>query len=102
MTSAKEAFEAFIATTSLETPRIPVYTNVTGRQVTEPEAIRSALVAQIVSPVHFEDCLRNAAADNGLVDFYECGPAKVLAGLARRTERSLNVTSICEFDEIPT
>ena len=41
------------------------------------------------------------AVDNGINAFYECGPGKVLAGFAKRIDRSLVVTPMSEFEEIP-
>ena len=59
------------------------------------------LVKQVVSSVRFEDNLRNMAAENDLVDFAECGPGKVLAGFAKRIDKSLAVQTYYEFDELP-
>ncbi|MEM8867590.1 MAG: ACP S-malonyltransferase [Verrucomicrobiota bacterium] len=101
MESARDAFAQFIKSFDFNEPTVPVYTNVTGGRVSEPEAIKQSLVQQIVSSVRFEDCLRNAASENGLGDFFECGPGKVLSGLARRTDRALTVLPISEFEEIP-
>ena len=73
----------------------------TGGRVSKPEQIKDCLVQQIVSSVRFENCLRNMAAENELSDFYECGPGKVLAGFAKRTDKALTVTPISEYEEIP-
>ncbi|WP_269522919.1 ACP S-malonyltransferase [Coraliomargarita parva] len=101
MVSARDAFAEYIKDFDFKTPEIAVYTNVTGGRVSAPDEIKDCLVKQVVSSVRFEDCLRNAASENSLADFYECGPGKVLAGFAKRTDKSLNVTSMSEFDEIP-
>lgn len=102
MNSARDAFAGFIQDFDFKAPEITVYTNVTGAQVSEPQAIKDALVSQVVSSVRFEDNLRNMAADNGIDQFYECGPGKVLAGFAKRIDRSLVVTPMSEFEEIPS
>ena len=101
MQSARDAFAEFIKDFDFKVPEIVCYTNVTGGQVSDPEAIKEALVSQVVSSVRFEDNLRNMAMDNGLNEFYECGPGKVLAGFAKRIDRSLVVTSMSEFEEVP-
>ena len=101
MNSARDAFAEFIKDFDFKAPEIVCYTNVTGGQISDPEAIKEALVSQIVSSVRFEDNLRNMAADNGINGFYECGPGKVLAGFARRIDRSLVVTPMSEFEEVP-
>lgn len=101
MISARDAFAKFIEDFEFKAPEIAVYTNVTGARETSPEEIKGNLVKQVVSSVRFEDCLRNMAAENDLSDFYECGPGKVLAGFAKRTDRALSVTPISDFSEIP-
>lgn len=100
MESARDAFAGFIDNFEFKSPEIAVYTNVTGGRVTDPAAIKDCLVKQVVSAVRFEDCLRNMAAENGLTDFYECGPGKVLAGFAKRIDKELNVMQMCEFEEV--
>ncbi|MDP4609979.1 MAG: ACP S-malonyltransferase [Opitutales bacterium] len=101
MTSARDAFAEFIKDFDFKAPELVVYTNVTGGQISDPQAIKDALVSQVVSSVRFEENLRNMAADNAVSDFYECGPGKVLAGFAKRIDKSLVVTPISEFDELP-
>lgn len=101
MESARDSFAEFIKDFDFKAPEIVVYTNVTGEQVSEPQAIKDALVSQVVSSVRFEDNLRNMAAENGIDQFYECGPGKVLAGFAKRIDKSLVVTPMSEFEEIP-
>ena len=101
MNSARDAFAEFIKDFDFKAPEIVSYTNVTGGQISNPEAIKEALVSQIVSSVRFEDNLRNMAVDNGINEFYECGPGKVLAGFAKRIDRSLVVTPMSEFEEVP-
>jgi [acyl-carrier-protein] S-malonyltransferase len=101
MASARDSFAEFIKDFDFEAPELICYTNVTGAQICDPQAIKDALVKQVVSSVRFEDNLRNMAAENGLSEFYECGPGKVLAGFAKRIDRSLLVTPMSEFEEIP-
>jgi [acyl-carrier-protein] S-malonyltransferase len=100
MQPAKEAFGAFLREIEIKTPRITVFTNVTGKPVIQPDEIRAALEAQVVSSVRWEDCMRNAAALE-IGTFYECGPGAVLGGLAKRTEKSWRVISVAEHAELP-
>lgn len=102
MASARDAFAGFVQNFDFKVPEITVYTNVTGGQVSKPQAIKDALVSQVVSSVRFEDNLRNMAADNGIDLFYECGPGKVLAGFAKRIDRELVVSPMSDFEEIPS
>ena len=77
-----------------------MYTNVTGEAIADPAEIKAALVQQVVSTVRFEDCLRNASEACGVSQYFECGPARVLAGLARRTDKSLAVNSLSEYEDL--
>jgi [acyl-carrier-protein] S-malonyltransferase len=99
MEPARAAFEAFLGGIPFAAPRFRVFTNTTGRTVTEPDDIRRALVRQVVSPVLWEDCMRSAAAA-GATEFWELGPGAVLAGLARRTDKSWSVRSISEYADL--
>ncbi|WPJ95334.1 ACP S-malonyltransferase [Coraliomargarita algicola] len=101
MESARDSFAEFIKDFDFKAPELVCYTNVTGQQISDPQAIKDALVSQVVSSVRFEDNLRNMAADNGISEFFECGPGKVLTGFAKRIDKSLVVTPMSEFDEIP-
>ncbi len=99
MEPARIAFAAFLAGQPISRPALTVFTNTTGGPVAEPEEIRTALVRQIVSPVRWEACMRAAAAA-GATEFWELGPGGVLAGLARRTERSWPVRSFSEAADL--
>ena len=101
MESARDAFAEFIKDFDFKAPEVVCYTNVTGGQVRDPQEIKDSLVKQVVSSVRFEDNLRNMAADNVIDQFYECGPGKVLTGFAKRIDKSLVVTPMSEFEEIP-
>ncbi len=99
MEPARARFEAFLSAITFAAPRFRVFTNTTGSAVSEPDAIKRALVRQVVSPVLWEDCMRSAAAA-GATEFWELGPGAVLAGLARRTEKTWNVRSFSEYADL--
>lgn len=99
MEPARAAFAAFLEGIPFAAPKFTVFTNTTGQAVGEPAAIKAALVKQVVSSVLWEDCLRSATAA-GATEFWECGPGGVLAGLARRTEKSWTVKSFSEYAEV--
>jgi [acyl-carrier-protein] S-malonyltransferase len=99
MEPARAAFEVFLAGAPFAAARLPVVTNTTGLALTSPAEIKAALVRQIVSPVLWEGCMRTAVAA-GATEFWELGPGGVLAGLARRTEKSWRVRSLSEFADL--
>ena len=99
MEPARAAFSAYLDTIQFAAPKFTVFTNTTGLIVRDPAAIKAALVTQIVSSVLWEDCMRSAAAA-GAAEFWELGPGGVLAGLARRTDKTWNVKSYSEFSDL--
>jgi len=99
MESARAAFADNLRSVEFSRPKFTVFTNTTGRAISAPEELRAALAAQVVSSVLWEDCMRSAVAA-GASEFWELGPGGVLAGLARRTEKSWGVKSFSEFDDL--
>jgi [acyl-carrier-protein] S-malonyltransferase len=99
MEPARAAFVDYLRNVPFAAPRFPVFTNTTGRALADPAALKTALGQQLVSPVLWEDCLRSAAAA-GATEFWELGPGGVLAGLARRTEKTWPVKSFSEFSDL--
>ena len=99
MEPARAAFAAFLADIPFAAPKFAVFTNTTGQAISAPAAIKAALVKQVISSVLWEDCMRSAAAA-GVTEFWEFGPGAVLAGLARRTEKSWSVKSFSEFADL--
>jgi [acyl-carrier-protein] S-malonyltransferase len=99
MEPARAAFAAFLEGITFSAPKFTVFTNTTGAAISDPAAIKSALVKQVVSSVLWEDCMRAAAAA-GATEFWELGPGGVLSGLARRTEKTWSVKSFAEFTDV--
>lgn len=99
MEPARAEFATYLAGVTFGAPQFTVFSNTTGQVVASPVEIREALIKQVVSSVLWEDCMRNCAI-GGATKFYECGPGAVLAGLARRTEKSWIVHSFAEMADI--
>jgi [acyl-carrier-protein] S-malonyltransferase len=99
MEPARAAFARYLDGVPLSDPQCLLLTNTTGAAVADGAAVRTALVRQIVSPVLWEDCMR-AAVHAGATEFWELGPGGVLAGLARRTDKTWTVRSLAEFADV--
>lgn len=81
-------------------PQLPVIQNVDAEVHEGAHAIRDALVRQLYRPVQWTGCVQALAA-RGVTRVGECGPGKVLTGLARRIDRSLQAQPLGtppEFD----
>jgi [acyl-carrier-protein] S-malonyltransferase len=73
-------------------PSIPVVHNVSVAPEQDPAAIKALVVEQIFSPVPWTQCVQYMASQ-GVTDTVECGAGKVLSGLNKRIEKSLNCFS---------
>ncbi|MGP1447629.1 MAG: ACP S-malonyltransferase [Candidatus Limimorpha sp.] len=70
----------------------PVYQNVTGQSVTDPEIIKKNLISQLTSPVLWTQTMNNMLAA-GVRTVVEVGPGTVLQGLFRRVDKNLDASS---------
>ena len=70
----------------------PIYQNVTGQSVNDPEIIKKNLVSQLTSPVLWTQTMRNILA-NGVRSVVEVGPGTVLQGLFKKMDRDLELSS---------
>jgi [acyl-carrier-protein] S-malonyltransferase len=69
-------------------PRIPIVQNVDAKIHDDIAAIRDALVRQLYLPVRWTECVQ-ALAGAGATRFAECGPGKVLTGLIKRIDKTI-------------
>ncbi|MFK3840846.1 ACP S-malonyltransferase [Serratia sp. NPDC087055] len=74
-------------------PQVAVVNNVDVRTETDPEAIRSALVRQLYSPVRWTESVEFMAAE-GVTLLLEVGPGKVLTGLTKRIVDTLTAAAV--------
>jgi [acyl-carrier-protein] S-malonyltransferase len=93
MKPADENLAAALDQVTLQTPRIPVWSNVDALCHTDPEEIRRLLVSQVIRPVLWEQTMRNLLSE-GIDRFYEIGPGRVLAGLLKRVNRKIDCRNI--------
>ena len=84
-----------LADVAFAVPSIPVVHNVDVGRHDDAAAIRDALARQAASPVRWTETLRVLVA-NGVTSVVECGPGRVLAGLARRVDDSLATYSLTD------
>ncbi len=93
MRPAGDELASELAGIEIAAPRIPVVHNVHARTESDPEKIRALLVEQIYSPVLWTRCMK-AMTDTGVDTVVECGPGKVLTGLARRIDKDLRAFTL--------
>ena len=84
MAPARDGLADALRSTTILTPFVPVYANVTALPVRDPEEGRRLLVEQLTSPVRWEELVRRLTIDFPRALFVEMGPGTVLAGLVRK------------------
>jgi [acyl-carrier-protein] S-malonyltransferase len=93
MQPAGEAMAEALSKVTINKPVVPVVANVVASAVSDPDEIRGLLVRQVTGTVRWRECVGYLAA-NGVTDVFEIGSGKVLAGLAKRIEKTLEAQSI--------
>jgi [acyl-carrier-protein] S-malonyltransferase len=85
---ASDRLRDYMADLNFAAPRIPLINNVDVAMVSDPAAIKDALVRQAASPVRWVETVQKIAAE-GATHVIECGPGKVLTGLTKRIDGNL-------------
>ena len=93
MKPAADKLAVALQSVAFSAPVVPVVNNVDVRAETAPEAIRSALVRQLYSPVRWTESVEFMAAE-GVASLLEIGPGKVLTGLTKRIVDTLTAAAV--------
>lgn len=91
MEPAREELAAAIKETQFNEPSCPVYQNVPASAVTSATEIKENLILQLTAPVKWTQSIQAMVADGG-TEFIEVGPGKVLQGLMRKIDRSVEAS----------
>ncbi len=95
MKPAADRLKERLASVTLLTPQIPLVNNIDVAVQSEPDAIREALYRQAFGPVRWVEVVQAIRA-GGATHLFECGPGKVLAGLAKRIDAELIVGHVLD------
>jgi [acyl-carrier-protein] S-malonyltransferase len=93
MKPAADKLAVALQDVTFSAPQVPVVNNVDVRTEADPEAIRSALVRQLYSPVRWTESVEFIAAQ-GVTSLLEVGPGKVLTGLTKRIVVTLTAAAV--------
>ena len=102
MEPAREELKIALDNTGFNIVRIPVYSNVSAKSITPStlqSEIRDLSYRQLTSPVRWEESIVNMVKD-GAREFIEIGPGKVLQGLVKRINSSVNVRGFDKADDL--
>ena len=90
---AREKLATAIEQTEIKPPICPIYQNVDAKGHTDVSEIKQNLITQLTAPVRWTQTVQRMITD-GATSFTESGPGKVLQGLVKKVERSMEVASL--------
>ena len=99
MTSARGPLQEVVNSVNLQDAKIPVYQNFAAKPVTDTENIRKNILLQLENPVLWSDTIINML-QNGMTEFIEVGPGKVLNRLNRRINKEIITHNFDKMDQL--
>ncbi len=99
MKNAADDMQLRLEQVKLQAPKIPILHNADVKAHADIASIKEILVRQLINPVRWVDTV-NALAATGISHLVECGPGKVLIGLNKRIEQSLQHLSLTDTETI--
>ncbi len=99
MKGAADQLAIAINEVNIQTPSIKVIHNADVLSHENPVDIQAALVKQLYSPVRWTETV-NALVADGITQAAECGPGKVLAGLAKRINKEASCVPLLTVEQI--
>jgi [acyl-carrier-protein] S-malonyltransferase len=100
MASAAEALKEALTGCRISKPSgIKIIANITADYYTSADQIRTGLIKQLTSPILWQKCMERLLAD-GIEQFYEIGPGRVLTGLMKRINRKANIINISNLQTV--
>tara|TARA_B100001996_G_scaffold309424_1_gene251067 strand:- start:176 stop:496 length:321 start_codon:yes stop_codon:yes gene_type:complete len=99
MRKATEIMSKKIENLEFKNPKNILISNVTGKEISDPELIKNSLIKQIESRVRWRESVLLMIA-KGTNQFIEIGPGKVLSGLIKRIDKNVKVSAINTEEDI--
>lgn len=99
MKNAAIQLEKLIATINFKQPEIPVLSNVDAKPYTTVDSIRAGLVMQLYMPVRWVEIIQYLVNAN-VKTIIECGPGKVLTGLNKRIDKTLELMATSDITNL--
>ena len=99
MKNASEEFANTVNKVSLNDAQIAVITNVDAQETIKADDFKEKMISQIYSSVQWVKTM-NYLKEQGVTNFIEIGPSKILAGMIRKTLKDVNVASICNINDL--
>lgn len=99
MKPAAEKLAEALKPVAIQAPKIRVIHNADVAAYDDADKIKDALVRQLYSPVRWTETV-NALVSDGIAESAECGPGKVLAGLAKRINKAAACSALTDAGQV--
>jgi [acyl-carrier-protein] S-malonyltransferase len=99
MSPASSKLAKEIEKTNVSKAEIPVMTNTNAKYISEPDDIKSSLIKQLDNPVRWSHSIQNLIND-GIEEFYEIGPGKVLSNLLKKIDKTKKIKNIDKYESL--
>ncbi len=99
MTPASVNFSRELDSRNFKEPKTKVIQNFSVTHTNDIEVIKNNLVSQLYSPVRWSETM-DYFKNEGITNFFECGPSKVLTGLIKRKFENVDIFSFDDFDTL--
>ncbi|MFP3026547.1 MAG: ACP S-malonyltransferase, partial [Wolbachia sp.] len=99
MKPADEKVLEFLEGIKITRPIVPLISNVTAKEESDPKVIKALLAKQVISRVKWREMVLYMAS-RGINKFVEIGPNKVLSNLVKRIDQSISTKSIGNIGDI--
>ncbi|MEM9445408.1 MAG: ACP S-malonyltransferase [Verrucomicrobiota bacterium] len=99
MQQAQDGLKNELSSVSLGSNGVPVYANISGYPTKHEDELRDSLIGQVTGSVLWEKCIRQMM-DDGIEQFIELGPGRVLKGLCNRIKTPSPCLSAGNYEEL--
>ena len=99
MKKASENMKNKVENTDFLKPKPNIISNVTAKEENDISKIKSLLVEQITSRVRWRESV-DYMIKEGVTDFLEIGPGKVLSGLVKKINKDVKISNIDSIEDI--
>ncbi|AKR43252.1 ACP S-malonyltransferase [Methylophilus sp. TWE2] len=101
MKPAADKLRDYLQNVNVQAPEVPVLHNADVAAYSDPDKIKDALVRQLYSPVRWVETVQQLASQE-VLNAAECGPGKVLAGLAKRIVAEMTCVAMVNDESVQT
>jgi|MGYP005676907247 [acyl-carrier-protein] S-malonyltransferase len=99
MAPAAEQMKIKLDSIKIDTPIVPIVSNVSAEAISDPDTIKKLLVSQVTGSVRWRESILWMAA-NDVDEIWEVGSGKALSGMIRRIDKDISLKNFSSAEDI--